>query len=249
MTEGPICRAHWLGRIDYRRAWRLQQRLAEARLRRRVPDTLLLLEHPPTYTVGRRGGEGQFLLTLAEMEAKGASVHWVDRGGSVTFHGPGQLVGYPIMDLSRWRPDVDAYLRALEEVLIRAIRELGVRAERSPGYTGVWIGDDKVAAIGVKLSRWVTTHGFALNLSCDLRWFDHIVPCGLAQRGVTSLERAAGVSISMEDMSRRVCRHFGAVFQRQMVWVGPGEGTEGVPAFASLSASAVGSERGPAASA
>ena len=237
MTEGPTCRVHWLGRIEYQRAWRLQQRLAESRLRRRAPDTLLLLEHPPTYTVGRRGGEGEFLLDPGELEAKGASVHWVDRGGSVTFHGPGQLVGYPILDLSRWRPDIDAYLRALEEVLIRAIRELGAEAGRSPGDTGVWIGGDKVAAIGVKMSRWVTTHGFALNLSCDLRWFDHIVPCGLAQRGVTSLERAAGVCVSTEDMARRVCRHFGAVFERQMIWVRPAEsGSRGDPAIASGSA-------------
>lgn len=223
MSEMPTCRACWLGRIDYLRAWHLQERLAEARLRGEVPDTLLLLEHPPTYTVGRRGCEGQFLLRPDALEAKGASVHWVDRGGSVTFHGPGQLVGYPILDLSCWRPDVDAYLRALEEVIIRAIGEFGVRAERSPINTGVWIGEVKVAAIGVKVGRWVTTHGFALNLACDLRWFDHIVPCGLAQRGVTSLERAAGVSVSAEDMARRVCRRFSEVFQRKMEWMGSAE--------------------------
>ena len=153
----------------------------------------------------------------------GAAVHHVDRGGRVTFHGPGQLVGYPIIDLSEWRQDVHAYLRALEEVLIATLADFGLGAGRKRGYTGVWVGDEKIGAIGVKVSRWVTTHGFALNVTCDLDWFGHIVPCGLKGKGVTSLEQAGSGGLPLPAVAERAAEHFGRVFGRRMVWLPPPE--------------------------
>jgi len=229
MTGESLCDARWLGRMEYLEAWRLQQALAEERARGLGRDTLLLLEHPPTYTVGRgptgsdsakrSGDQDAFLTPPAALEAMGAAVHDVDRGGRVTFHGPGQLVGYPIIDLTAWRRDVDAYLRALEEVLIASLADFGLAAERKRGYTGVWVGDEKIGAIGVKVSRWVTTHGFALNVTCDLDWFGHIVPCGLRGKGVTSLERAGGGRPTLPVVAEKVAEHFGRVFGRRMVWL------------------------------
>jgi lipoate-protein ligase B len=219
MTGETVCGARWLGRMEYQEAWRLQQRLAQERAEGLGHDVLLLLEHPPTYTIGRGGDDGAFLTPPAALEAMGVGVHHVDRGGRVTFHGPGQLVGYPIIDLSEWRRDVHAYLRALEQVLIATMADFGLAAGRKQGYTGVWAGDEKIGAIGVKVSRWVTTHGFALNVTCDLDWFRHIVPCGLRGKGVTSLERAGGGSPPLSIVAERVAEHFGRVFGRRMVWL------------------------------
>lgn len=219
MSGEAVCGVRWLGRMEYLEAWRLQQALAEERALGLTHDLLLLLEHPPTYTVGRGGGQGAFLTPPAALEAMGAAVHHVDRGGGVTFHGPGQLVGYPIIDLSTWRQDVYAYLRALEEVLIATLGDFGLAAQRKRGYTGVWVGNAKIGAIGVKVSRWVTTHGFALNVTCDLDWFRHIVPCGLRGKGVTSLERASGRNPPLPVVAKQVAEHFGRVFGRRMVWL------------------------------
>jgi lipoate-protein ligase B len=219
MTGEPVCGVRWLERMEYLEAWRLQQALAQERAEGLGHDTLLLLEHPPTYTIGRGGDEGAFLTPVANLRAMGAAVHHVDRGGRVTFHGPGQLVGYPIIDLSQWRPDVHAYLRALEDVLIATLADFGLAAGRKQGYTGVWMGDEKIGAIGVKVSRWVTTHGFALNVTCDLGWFEHIVPCGLRGKGVTSLERVGGVSPPLTAVAEPVAEHFGRVFGRRIVWL------------------------------
>ena len=218
-----VCGARWLGRMEYLEAWRLQQALADERARGLGHDILLLLEHPPTYTIGRGGDQGAFLTAPAALEVMGVAIHHVDRGGRVTFHGPGQLVGYPIIDLSDWRQDVHAYLRALEEVLIGTLADFGLAAERKLGYTGVWVGDKKIGAIGVKVSRWVTSHGFALNVACDLDWFGHIVPCGLRGRGVTSLERASGARPPLLTVGERATEHFGRVFGRRMVWLPPPE--------------------------
>jgi len=228
MTGETVCGARWLGRMEYVEAWRLQQRLAQERADGLGHDVLLLLEHPPTYTIGRGGDEEAFLTPPAALEAMGAAVHHVDRGGRVTFHGPGQLVGYPIIDLSEWRRDVHAYLRALEEVLIATLADFGLAAGRKRGYTGVWVGDEKIGAIGVKVSRWVTTHGFALNVTCDLGWFGHIVPCGLKGKGVTSLERAGGGSPPLVAVAERAAEYFGCVFGRRMVWL-PALVAAGVP--------------------
>ena len=203
----------------------MQQRLVAQRLEGTIPDTLLLLEHPPVYTYGRRGADGQFLAAPARLQALGAQVLEVDRGGALTFHGPGQLVAYPVLDLQAlrlrsgepWRPDLHAYLRALEEVIIDTLADHGITGERWPGLTGVWVGRDKIAAIGVKVSRWVSSHGFALNVNVNLDWFRHIVACGISDRGVTSMQRLLGREVSLEEVVGAVAGHFGVVFGREMV--------------------------------
>jgi lipoyl(octanoyl) transferase len=191
--------------------------LAERRAADEVPDTLILVEHPPVYTAGRRTQPEHLLWTEERIRASGAELYDADRGGSLTFHGPGQLVGYPILDLGR-RPDVTEYLRKLEEVVIRAGADAGVELHRSDVQTGVWSGDRKVCAIGVKLMRWrVTLHGFGLNCETDLRWFDAIVPCGLRDTGVTSLSELAGRRITVEEIRPLVERRFEEVFRTRLV--------------------------------
>jgi lipoyl(octanoyl) transferase len=186
--------------------------LAAARLAGTAPDTLILLEHPPVYTAGRRWKPEHIVWSEERMAARGADLRFIDRGGSVTFHGPGQLVGYPIVDLGA-RPDALAYVRRLEEVVIRSAADVGVPLERNPVQTGVWSGDRKVCAIGVRLVRMrVSIHGFALNCTTDLSWFDAIVPCGLPDEGVTSLSDLAGRTVTVEEMAPIVARRFGEVF-------------------------------------
>jgi lipoyl(octanoyl) transferase len=190
--------------------------LAEQRARGEVPDTLILLEHPPVYTAGRRSDPTHLRWTQQQMESMGAELHHVDRGGSVTFHGPGQLVGYPILDLGS-KPDVIRHLRTLEEVVIRAARDVDVALHRDEHRTGVWAGDRKVCAIGVKLTHArITLHGFALNCDVDLSWFDAIVPCGLADRGVASLSELAARRVSVEEMVPIVVNHFQEVFDVEL---------------------------------
>jgi lipoyl(octanoyl) transferase len=192
-------------------------RLALRRFRGDVPDTLILLEHPPVYTAGKRWDPAHVVWAEETMRAAGAEFHLVDRGGSVTFHGPGQLVGYPILDLGP-EPDVLAYLRTLEEVVIRTGRDLGVELDREAEATGVWAGHRKACAIGVRVSRGrVTLHGFALNCTTDLRWFDAIVPCGLAGRGVATLSELAGREVPVTEAARLVRRHFEDLFDLQFV--------------------------------
>ena len=211
----------WLWRpaepVPYGDAFELMHRLADRRIRAEIPDTLLLLEHPPVYTAGRRSDPTHILWAEHQINAAGAELHFVDRGGSVTFHGPGQLVGYPILDLSPDRRDVARYLRDLEEVLIRTLARYGLRASRIAGLTGVWAGDRKIASIGVHLSRWVTTHGFALNVSTDLEPFSWIVPCGLSARAITSMERLIGRGVSLEEVAAALVDEFAVVFGREMV--------------------------------
>ena len=186
----------WLGRVPYRDAWALQRRLAGSRARGDIDDLLLLVEHPPVFTMGRQGDAEHLLGGPEHLLARGAEYVEVDRGGSVTFHGPGQLVAYPILRLAEVFPipgqadlgDVIAHLRALEEAMIATVARHGVRARRHPPYTGIWVGGQKLAAIGVKLASGVTTHGAALNVSTDLTWFGEVVPCGIAGAGVASLE-------------------------------------------------------------
>ena len=176
-------------------------RLAERRLAGEIPDTIILLEHPPVFTAGRRASPEELVWPAAEIERRGAEAHRIDRGGSFTFHGPGQLVGYPILDLGV-RPDAAAHLRRLEEIVLRAASALGLHLERRPDVqTGVWAGDRKVCAIGVRLMRArVTLHGFAVNCDTDLSWFDGIVPCGLPDHGVTSLSELAGRRVSVPEV-------------------------------------------------
>lgn len=205
-----------LGTVGYGAALDLQRRLVAERQRDLVADQLLLLEHPPVITLGARADADNVLASPAALRRRGVEVHDARRGGDVTYHGPGQLVGYPIVLLKPDRCDVHRYVRDLEEVLIRAAADFGVRAARAPGLTGVWVGDDKLAAIGVRLSRWVTSHGFALNVTTDLDDFALIRPCGLADRGVTSLRRLTGGEVSGAAAADRVARRFAEVFEREM---------------------------------
>jgi lipoyl(octanoyl) transferase len=175
-----------LGLVPYRQTWAMQHELANERRAGRIPDTVVLLQHPHTYTIGRSGTRDHVFLTENELAARGITCLEVDRGGDVTYHGPGQLVGYPILDLGQ-TPDVGRYLRLLEGSLIDVLADFGVSADRVSGYTGVWIGNRKIAAIGVKVAQGVTTHGFALNVTTDLSYFSHILPCGIPDKGITSM--------------------------------------------------------------
>ena len=207
-----------LGRIDYEAGLELQQQLVEDRRAGRIGDTLLLLEHPPVITLGvkTRGKQTNVVATADALENAGVTVHETGRGGDVTYHGPGQLVGYPIFDLKPDRCDVHQYVRDLEEALIIAMRRFGIEGGRVKGLTGVWVGpagrEAKLAAIGVRISRWITSHGFALNVAPDLSHFDLIVPCGIADRGVTSLARLVGHDVAMTDVEDAVVDGMTQVF-------------------------------------
>lgn len=198
--------------MDYRAALRLQAERVAQRKAGEIPDTLLLLEHPHVFTLGRNARREHLLASPERLAEAGIQVFETDRGGDITYHGPGQLVGYPIFDLRQHRRDVAWYMRSLEEVLIGVAEEFGIAAKRLPGAAGVWVGNDKLAAMGVHLSRWVTSHGFALNVSTDLRYFEWIIPCGLCDRGVTSLEKLLGRRVEMEQVAERVIVHFEKVF-------------------------------------
>jgi lipoate-protein ligase B len=207
------CRVERLGVVDYEEAWELQRRAVEARLAGETPDVLFLVEHPHVYTLGRGGHVENVLLDEASLAARGARVLWVDRGGDVTYHGPGQLIGYPIVHLERLGKDTHQHVRRIEEVLIRALADFGLEGHRDPAYTGVWVGDFKVAAIGVRVSRWVTSHGFALNVDPDLSYFANIIPCGIREKGVTSLARLLDRSVTRSEAEEAVLRHFADVFE------------------------------------
>ena len=205
-----------LGVVPYADALTLQRSLVEERRADRVPDLLLLLQHPPVITLGVKGdgGRSNVVADPLRLSALGIGISETGRGGDVTYHGPGQIVGYPILDLRPDRCDVHRYVRDLEEVMIRVCADYGVPAGRIQGLTGAWVGDDKIGAIGVRVSRWITSHGFAFNVNTDLRHFDLIVPCGIANRGVTSLERAAGRNLSLREVEDALVRHFRSLFER-----------------------------------
>jgi lipoyl(octanoyl) transferase len=211
-----------LGLIAYDEGLAMQRQLVEDRRANRVPDVLLLVQHPPVITLGVRteGGRANILATAERLAALGIEVHETGRGGDVTYHGPGQIVGYPILDLRPDRMDIHRYVRDLEEVMIRVCADYGLTASRIKGLTGTWIGAEKIGAIGVRVSRWITSHGFAFNVTTDLEHFKLIVPCGIADRGVTSLEKAAGRSLRLQDVEDVVSRRFEQVFERS--GVGPG---------------------------
>jgi lipoyl(octanoyl) transferase len=208
------CALRQLGRVDYASALQLQQQLAADRKQGLIPDQLLLLEHPHVITMGRNGHAENLLADDDIMARAGIAFYPTDRGGDVTYHGPGQLVGYPILDLRDWQRDVGAYVRAVEETIIATLAEYGIAAGRIPKLTGVWVGERKIAAIGVHLSRWVTWHGFALNVSTDLSYFQYIVPCGLT-RPVTSMA-ALGVRASLDEVGPRLAVHFARIFDCEM---------------------------------
>jgi len=209
-----------LGLVDYAVALELQQSLVEERRRGEIGDTLLLLEHPAVITLGARNriGAAHVVASNEQLARAGVAVHQTGRGGDVTYHGPGQLVGYPIFDLRPDRCDVHRYVRDLEDALIVALRSFGVEGRRVKGLTGVWVGpadrEEKIAAIGIRISRWITSHGFALNVSTDLTPFQFIVPCGIADRGVTSLDRVLGRAVAMTDVEEAVIEGIRRVFER-----------------------------------
>ena len=208
------CALRQLGRVDYASALQLQQQLTADRKQGLIPDQLLLLEHPHVITMGRNGHAENLLADDDIMARAGIAFYPTDRGGDVTYHGPGQLVGYPILDLRDWQRDVGAYVRAVEETIIATLAEYGIAAGRIPKLTGVWVGERKIAAIGVHLSRWVTSHGFALNVSTDLSYFQYIVPCGLT-RPVTSMA-ALGVRASLDEVGAKLAVHFARIFDCEM---------------------------------
>jgi len=201
-----------LGIVPYADALELQRKLHAQRVAGAIPDTLLLLEHPPVITLGKAFHPEHLRYAREFYAQQGIELHPTDRGGDVTCHNPGQLVGYPIFDVSLHGRDLHKFLRDIEQAIIDALREFGVEAHREAGYTGVWIGDAKIAAIGVKVTKWVSMHGFALNVNNDLRLFQTIVPCGITDRPVTSLQQALGRAVPMERVKNAVARAFERVF-------------------------------------
>jgi lipoyl(octanoyl) transferase len=200
--------------MSYGEALAVQHSIAGELKQGRGEDHLLFVEHPHVITVGRNGHDENVLAPESILRRAGIELHASDRGGDVTYHGPGQIVGYPVLDLRNWKRDVGAYVRAIEQVLIDTLEGFGIEAKRVPKLTGVWAGDAKIAAIGIHLSRWVSTHGWALNVSTDLRYFQYIVPCGLT-KPVTSMERL-GVNVRAEQVKEALARHFGRVFDFDM---------------------------------
>jgi lipoate-protein ligase B len=225
-----VCEVWRLGQVDYRQAWQLQDELVQARSHDAAPDRLLLLEHPHTFTLGSAGHEDYVLWDAAERQRRGVALLRIDRGGDVTYHGPGQLVGYPILQLprseERLRLDVLGYLRQIETVIIRTLADYRIAAKPLEGLTGVWVdtprGEEKICAIGVRINvKAVTKHGFALNINTDLDYFSGIIPCGIRDKGVTSLARLLGGPVDMDAVTDRLIAHFGAVFGYTMQPVTP----------------------------
>ncbi len=206
-----------LGLVPYRKALEIQLNLLERRKRGEIEDTLLLLEHPPTFTIGRRGNMGNLLAAEEALKKEGISLEVISRGGDITFHGPGQLVGYPIMDLNTMGRDIHKYLRGLEEVIIEALLSYQIKARRIEGVTGVWVKWHKIASIGVGVRRWITYHGFALNVNTELSYFEKIVPCGIADVQMTSVRRwlARSGELDMAEAEEAVISAFSKVFNRR----------------------------------
>jgi lipoyl(octanoyl) transferase len=203
-----------LGRLGYAAGLALQEQLVKARQQGEIADTLLLLQHAPVFTLGRNARSENVLLSHEQLAARGFEVFEVGRGGDVTYHGPGQIVGYPILDLTPDRKDVHRYVRDLEEVMIRTCADWGITAGRVAGMTGAWIGSEKIGAIGVRIARWVTSHGFAFNVSTDLTPFSLVIPCGIRDRGVTTLERVVGQPVPLEAVMQRLTYHLAEIFDR-----------------------------------
>ena len=205
-----------LGLISWVEAYALQQRIVAARKAGEIDDVFLLCEHPHVITLGRSANRANLLASEHVLRQKGVELHATNRGGDITYHGPGQIVGYPILNLNNIRRDVGWYVRTLEEVMIRASADFGVSAFRVPGKTGIWVktlqSEEKLAAIGVHISRWITSHGFAYNVSTDLRYFDLIIPCGIADRKATSLEKLLGRGVSLDEVKPHLIQHFAELF-------------------------------------
>ncbi|HET7747095.1 MAG TPA: lipoyl(octanoyl) transferase LipB [Vicinamibacteria bacterium] len=216
MTDRRPLVVRRIGRLRYQDGLDLQSALVAERQAGRITDVLLLLEHEPVFTTGRNAREENVLFPADDLRARGYEVFETGRGGDVTYHGPGQVVGYPILDLSPDRRDVHRYVRDLEEVMIRACADFGVTAIRVPGMTGTWVGEEKIGAIGVRIARWVTSHGFAFNVSTDLAPFSLIVPCGIRGRGVTTLDRVLGRPVPTDEVMTSLTRHLAEIFDREV---------------------------------
>jgi len=201
-----------LGFIAYDKAWDMQKEVFEKRVKNEIEDQFFLLEHPHTYTLGKTANRANLVGTKEFLEKNGISVFDIDRGGDITYHGPGQIVGYPIIDLKNWKQDTHIYLRSLEEVIIRTCTDYQLQTERNEKFTGVWIEDRKIAAIGIKVSRWVTMHGFAFNINTDLSMFDGIIPCGIKEKDVTSLSKELGREVDIQEVKQKLVQHFQNVF-------------------------------------
>ena len=214
------CQIVDLGLVGYAEAYALQKRIVAARKTEAIGDVLLLCEHPHVITQGRNGKREHLLVSEHVLRQKGMEYYETSRGGDITYHGPGQIVGYPILNLGAIRRDVVWYVRTLEEAMIQATAEFGIKAERVAGKTGIWVRigntEEKLAAIGVHISRWVTSHGFAYNVATDLRNFDLIVPCGIADRKATSLEKLLGRSVEEKEVSPRIAKHLGELLGLEM---------------------------------
>jgi len=219
-AQPGVLEAAWLGRAGYEDMWAWQRRRFEARRAGECNDMVALLEHPPTYTLGRRSTPEEILYTPEQRRARGISLFEVDRGGRATYHGPGQIVGYPIVALGH-RYDVLQYLRGIENALIESLAEVAIEGHRDTRHTGVWVGDNKIAAIGVRITRGITMHGFALNVGTDLSMFEGIVPCGIEDHWVTSVEAETGVHYRLEEVALILGRHLARVMSRPLEWVTP----------------------------
>lgn len=205
-----------IGTTEYAYAWDIQKTLHKERVEGRIPDTVLFTEHNHTYTIGKSGGDDHLLDSNEELRRKDVALFKIDRGGDITYHGPGQIVCYPIIDLNNHYLDVHRYLRDLEEVVIRTLKHYSIEAQREPDYTGVWVGGEKICAIGVKISHWVTMHGFAFNVNTDLSYFGRIIPCGIFHKGVTSLSQVLGKPVEMSEVKNVITREFAGVFQTEI---------------------------------
>jgi lipoyl(octanoyl) transferase len=212
-----VCETNFFGRVQYTDGLLMQASAIEGLREGTAAEQLFLLEHNHVFTLGRAANAGNILLSKEALDAEGIEVFETGRGGDVTYHGAGQLVGYPIINLKPDRQDVHRYVRDLEEVLMRTIADYGVEGARIKGLTGVWVGNEKIAAIGVRIARWITSHGFALNVNTDLRYFRMIVPCGITDKGVTSLAKILGREVELQEVAQHAAKHFAEVFAREMV--------------------------------
>lgn len=197
-----------LGIVDYNEAWNLQKEIFQLRYEEKIPDTFILLEHPHTYTLGKVADKSNLIGDEEYLKERGIKVYKIDRGGDITYHGPGQIVGYPIINLNDWHNDTHKYLRALEEIIMLTCEEYGLKSIRDSKYTGVWIEKRKIAAIGIKVSRWITMHGFAFNVNTDLSLYDGIIPCGIKEREVTTLAKETGSPISLSEVKQKLLKNF-----------------------------------------
>ena len=206
-----------LGLIDYKEAWDIQKSIHQLRVENKIDDVLFLLEHPHTYTLGKSADKQNLVGDENYLSDNKISVYDIDRGGDITYHGPGQIVGYPIINLTNWKQDTHKYLRAIEEVIIQSCSEYGLNGGRVEKYTGVWINDRKICAIGIKVSRWITMHGFAFNINTDLKLFNGIIPCGITDKDVTSLNRELKTEIPLNDVKEKIIHHFSNNFNYDQI--------------------------------